>query len=319
MTSLCYDTDGELISELIGEKDVYYSTFDEIPQTVYDIFVCTEDKKFYKHPGYDLKGILRAAWAALRNGEITQGGSTITQQLARMTYLSNERTWQRKAEEIFIAVELEKKFSKIQILEFYVNNVYFANGYYGIEAASQGYFGVSAKKLSLSQTAFLCAIPNSPTRYDPLVNFDATIERRNLILYQLFTDGYISAIDYEKALAEEITLTQDTRVKNNYVETYTYYCAIRALMAQDGFVFQTTFATDADREAYESSYEELYAEYQKKLYTEGYRIYTSIDLTAQNELQTIEQNEDQRCQHQRSTASLASVHLCNSDQPIYDV
>lgn len=131
--------------------------------------VSIEDKKFYSHGGIDFKAIIRAVWAMVRNGEVTQGGSTITQQLARTIFLNNDRTWQRKMEEIFIATELEKKYTKDEILEFYLNNIYFGNGYYGIQAASR-YFDTDVSFLSLSQMAYLCAIPNNPTMYNPYKN-----------------------------------------------------------------------------------------------------------------------------------------------------
>lgn len=286
-TSLVYDKNGDLISTLKGDKDVYYLTYENIPSYVLSAFISTEDKKFYKHHGVDVEGIARAAWAAIRNGKVTQGGSTITQQLAKNVFLNGEKTWQRKVEEIFIALELEKVYSKSDILEFYVNNVYFANGYYGIEAAARGYFNTNADKLSLSQIAFLCAIPNNPTLYDPLTNMDNTLERRDRILQSMYEDGYISATDYQNAISEEITLNRPDTVKNDYLETYTYYCAIRALMANDGFVFKNSFANDEDKEEYEELYDTYYSEYQKKLYTGGYRIYTSLDTEVQRQLQKI--------------------------------
>ncbi|MCR4842063.1 MAG: PBP1A family penicillin-binding protein [Eubacterium sp.] len=284
-TSVVYDADGEVISTLVGEQDKYYLTYENIPSYVYCAFVSVEDKKFYKHGGVDLEAIVRAAWAAVRNGEVTQGGSTITQQLAKNVYLTSERTWERKVEEIFIALELERIYSKEKILEFYVNNCYFANGNYGIEAAAQSYFNCSVNSLSLSQVAFLCAIPNNPTLYDPLTNYDNTISRRDRVLAAMVEEGYISQTDYAKAIAEEIVLDIPETEKNDYAETYTYYCAIRALMENDGFEIRTEFKDEADEAAYTEEYEELYNEYQLKLYSKGYRIYTSLDLDVQSDLQ----------------------------------
>ena len=139
-TSVVYDVNGKEISVVKGEKDSYYLTYDNIPEGVKAAIVSIEDKKFYKHRGVDFKAIVRAGVAMLRNQKITQGGSTITQQLARTVFLSNEKTWERKVEEMFIAAGLERRYSKKQILEFYLNNIYFGNGYYGIEAAARGYF-----------------------------------------------------------------------------------------------------------------------------------------------------------------------------------
>ena len=133
-TGLVYDSDGKLLKAYKGEKDAYYIKYADIPEIVEKTFVAVEDQKFYRHKGVDYLAILRAIIAMVRNGEVTQGGSTITQQLARTVYLSMDRTWERKMEEIFIARNLEDKYTKSQIMEFYLNNIYFGNGYYGIQA-----------------------------------------------------------------------------------------------------------------------------------------------------------------------------------------
>ena len=284
-TSEVYDINGEIISVLKGEKDVYYITYDEIPDDAVKALVSIEDKKFFEHNGIDFKGILRALISLIRDKEITQGGSTITQQLARTMFLSSEKTWQRKVEEIYIASELEKKYSKEQILEFYLNNVYFANGYYGLEAAAKGYFSKDVSELDLSQICFLLAIPNSPTYYDPVMNHENTISRRNLILQAMKNDKVITDGEYEAAVNENIELSRPDKVKNNYVETYVYYCATRALMEVKGFEFKTVFADDEEEEQYNRAYEEAYNEANKGLFTAGYRIYTSINMDMQQQLQ----------------------------------
>lgn len=285
-TSIAYDVNGEVLSVLKGEKDVYYIPYEDIPIYVRQAIISTEDKRFYKHSGIDYRGIARAVVAMIQDGEVTQGGSTITQQLARTVFLSNDRTWERKIEEMYIAVELEKKYSKEEILEFYINNVYYANGYYGIEAAAEGYFATDVGHLSLSQMIYLCAIPNNPTMYDPYTNPDNTLARRDRILATMLEEQIISESTYEEALAETIALVESETVKNNYAETYTYYCATRALMELEGFEFQTVFADEEEQEAYERSYNNLYNSCNAKLFTGGYRIYTSIDLAAQEELQS---------------------------------
>lgn len=284
-TSLVYDLNGDLISVLKGEKDMYYLEYGDIPSDVCDAIISIEDKKFYQHHGVDYKAILRAVKAMIENGEVTQGASTITQQLARNIYLTQEKTWERKVEEIFIATQMEKKYSKNEILEYYLNNIYFGNGYYGIQAASKGYFNTEVRNLDLSQIAFLCAIPNNPTLYDPVNNIDNTIKRRNKILRNMEEDGKVTKTTYEEAVAEEITLERPKSVKNDYVETYTYYCATKALMEQQGFQFKTEFKSAIEKENYAKEYEELYETCNKQLYTAGYRIYTSIDLNMQSELQ----------------------------------
>ena len=287
-TSTLYDTNGDEISETATTKKADYVKYEDIPQNFVNCMVSIEDKKFYKHNGVDLKAIVRAAKSIIKNKRITQGGSTITMQLARNIYLDTNKNWQRKVKEMFIAMELERKYSKNDIMEFYLNNVYFMNGYYGIQAACHGYFNCELSDLDLSQTAFLCAIPNSPTYYDPINNKDHTLTRRNLILKNLKEDGKITQQEYEDAINEEITLNmpeKDDTVKYNYVDTYAYYCATRALMENEGFKFKYYFDSDDEEKEYDASYDEMYSYCQKKLYSDGYKIYTSIDLTMQQQLQ----------------------------------
>lgn len=287
-TSIVYDKNGNEIKKLKGEKDVYYLDYDKIPDAAKLAIISVEDKNFTSHRGVDLEGMARAVVALVVNrGEKTIGGSTITQQLARTIFLNYEKTYSRKIEEIFVAIAMEQKYTKEQILEYYLNNVYFANGYYGIQAAAQAYFNKDANQLTISQTAFLCAIPNGPSRYDPYDNPDATITRRDKILKNMYEDGYISKEQYDKSLAEEITV-QPKRVteSNDYAETYILKCATESLMKKQGFEFQTQFATKSEKAAYDEEYDQMYSTCKQSLYTAGYRIYTSIDMEKQQQLQS---------------------------------
>ena len=284
-TGVVYDKDGKTISTLKKDKDVYYLTYDEIPVEVRQAIVSIEDKKFEEHHGVDFKAIMRAAFSILRNREITQGGSTITQQLARNVFLTLKRTWQRKVEEIFIALDLEKKYTKHDILEFYLNNVSFGNGYYGIEAAAQGYFRKDAVDLSTSQIAFLCGLPNAPSRYDPRLHLDAAISRRNRVLKNMYQDGILNEADYQASLDEEITIKDPKQYYHNYMETFVYWCATRALMEVDGFEFEYEFKNNAAKRAYQKKYDAEYELCNSKLYTGGYRIYTTLDQKIQKKLQ----------------------------------
>ena len=284
-TGIVYDCNNQVIATLSGEKDVYYLKYDQIPSSFISAMISVEDKKFYRHHGIDFQAILRAAIAMVRDGEVSQGGSTITQQLARTVFLSTEKTWQRKVEEMFIALELEKIYSKNDLLEFYFNNIYFANGYYGIAAASKGYFNKEPSQLTLSQTAFLCAIPNNPSLYNPVLNKENTIKRRDRILYGMLQDKLIDEKMYFDAKSEDITLTRPEKKKNDYVETYVYDCATKALMIKKGFIFKTEFQDGKEQEKYQNDYETLYKECKRSLYTAGYRIYTSIDLSMEQKLQ----------------------------------
>lgn len=287
--SVVYDAKGNMISERSGEKDAEYIMYEDIPASFISAIISIEDKKFYKHNGVDYKAVVRAAKAMVVNGEITQGGSTITMQLAKLIFMeTGTKTWQYKAKQMFIAMELEKRYTKSQIMEFYLNNIYFANGYYGIESASHGYFDCEPKELDISQVAFLLAIPNSPTYYDPLVNPEHTLKRRDLILKNMWEDGKLTDDAYYAAKAENIVLKHAKRssmVWNNYVDTYVYRCATTAFMEQRGFEFQNYFDSEEEELAYDALYDELYADCQKELYTGGYSIYTSIDMNIQQELQ----------------------------------
>ena len=284
-TSLVYDIDGKQIAQLKGDKDMYYIGLDEIPDAAEKAMIDTEDRKFYSHKGIDLKAVAAAAVSLVKNkGQIKRGGSTITQQLARNIYLNNAKEWSRKIKEMFIALELEKKYSKEQILEFYINNIYFANGYYGLEAASKGYFSKSCSELSLAQITFLCSIPNSPTRYDPIVNYDNTVERKNRILEQMLSEGDITEEEYNQALSEKIELNVPEVKRRNYIETYVTNCAVKALMKESGFQFEYGIDKSKD-EGYDEAYSDMYSQCQQQLYRAGYRIYTSIDMSKQRTLQ----------------------------------
>lgn len=285
-TSIIYDANGNIMSKLKGEKDVYYIKYSDIPQVAVSAITSIEDKNFFKHKGYDLKAIIRAGLAYIKNkGVITQGGSTITQQLARNIFLSFEESWQRKAREIFIAIELEKKYTKKEIMEFYLNNIYFANGYYGIQSAALGYFGKGVNSLSLSQITFLLSIPNSPTRYNPYENIEGTLARRDRILDQMVLDGKISEAEASKAKSEEIKLKAPKVEKSSYALTFALDRAVKALMKSEGFNFRYSFNSDEDRKAYNENYSEVYSSCQTRLYSGGYRIYTSIDPEKQKLLQ----------------------------------
>ena len=289
-TSIVYDTNGKQLLKFKGEKDVYYLKYKELPVYVIAAVISVEDRNFYKHSGVDYKGITRAAVNyVIHKGVITQGGSTLTQQLAKTVFLNRQKTWKRKVKEIFMAVEMEKKYSKEQILEFYLNNVYYANGYYGIQAASQGYFRKDAKNLTMSEAAFLSAIPKNPTIYDPRTNKENTIKRRNKILKDMYEQDLIKKDQYEEAINEDINVkkAQKTKTeKKNYVETYVIHCATKEIMKQKGFEFKYDFNSTSEKEKYQEEYDKMYAECKRTLYSAGYHIYTSIDPDVQSQLQS---------------------------------
>lgn len=289
-TCSIYDANGQLISERKGSKDAKYVKYEDIPKDFVTAFISIEDKKFYQHNGVDFKAVIRVIKARLQKDKVTGGASTITMQLAKLMYMEPDRTWQYKVKQMFLAMELEKRYSKEKILEFYLNNVYFSNGYYGVDAACHGYFDCDLKDLDISQIAFLCGIPNRPTYYDPVTNPENTLKRRDLILKSMLDDGKITQEQYYEATKEKIKLKrpkkEKTEIVNNYIDTYAYYCATRALMEQEGFQFQYYFDSAADKKAYDEEYDELFDVCQKKLFSGGYKVYTSIDMEKQSLLQS---------------------------------
>ena len=290
-TSYIYSDDGTQLAALAESEDATYLSYEDIPADVVNAFVSVEDRTFWNNSGVDYKGILRVCVNYVKTkGQVAEGASTITQQLARGTFLSNEKTLSRKIKEIFIARQLTKKYTKEQIMEFYCNSCCFANGIYGVEDASQKYFGRSVSDLSLSEAAYICAIPNRPEYYNPLKNSENAISRRNKILQDMYECDYITKDAGDAALAENITVAEVSDEEDtfyNYEATYAINCAIRYLMKQDGFEFKSHFEDDADYDTYNAYYDEMYKQAKHKLYTGGYKVTTTMNLKAQKNLQKI--------------------------------
>jgi penicillin-binding protein 1A len=282
-----YDKDNKVISKLISQNYTYTS-LKNIPSNVQNAFVAIEDKDFRKHGAISIKGTTRALVQILRNkGEAVQGGSTITQQLVKNVFLSNKKTLDRKIEEALLAMDVERKYSKDKILEFYLNNVYFGRGNYGVESAAKGYFQKDMKDLTLSETVFLAAIPNNPFLYDPVTNKNNTLKRRNLILKAMFDEKYINKIQYDSAVKEEIVLklSQPASPKDDYVTSFAIDNAVKDLMKYGGFKFRYEFKDNADKAGYQKKYSYTYSDYDKRVRAGGYSIYTSIDMSKQKQLQ----------------------------------
>jgi penicillin-binding protein 1A len=203
---LVYDKEGELAAVLGPEKRIWIS-MDEVSPSTVNAFVASEDARFYTHKGLDLYRIFGAAWADVKAGGYVQGASTISQQLIKLSHLSSEKTLGRKLEEAVLATKLERSFDKDEIMEMYLNYIYFGGGYYGLEAASLGYFGVHARDLSTAQSAQLAGILKSPTAYAPHLDPDASLKRRNSVLFQMHERGFLNEDEYEAALKEESSLS----------------------------------------------------------------------------------------------------------------
>lgn len=287
-SSMLYDKDGVVIATLCEDSDLEYLSYESIPIEAINAFIAVEDRTFWDNDGYDPKGILRVSIRyLLSKGEEVHGASTITQQLARLKFLTNEVSLERKAKEILIAMELTKNYSKRQIMEFYVNNICYGNNIYGLESASKAYFGKRADELSLSQIAYLCALPNRPTYYNPYKNPERALERRDKILDDMLECGYITERENRIAKLEEISISSPNMVYNDYETTYATDCAVRYLMKLDGFQFRYEFDDNAAYSAYHAMYNSEFERKKHELYVGGYQIYTSLDMELCGRLQEI--------------------------------
>ena len=208
-TSIIYDGQSDMVTRLHGVQDRTWVSISELqPSTVY-AFISAEDARFFEHEGVDVIRIAGAIVADIKAGSYVQGASTISQQLIKLSHLTSEKTISRKAEEAALAYEMERQYSKEDILEMYLNYVYFGGGYYGIEAAAEGYFGVHASDLTLDQSAMLAGILKSPSGYAPHINYAASINRRNNILRLMRDYGYITDDEKKQASARRPTILHD--------------------------------------------------------------------------------------------------------------
>ncbi|MCG2755072.1 MAG: penicillin-binding protein 1A [Desulfobacteraceae bacterium] len=198
-----YSADKKVLAELFIEKRDPVLLKD-IPCFLKEAMVATEDRSFYKHSGVDLKGIMRAVIKDILAGEFVEGASTITQQLAKTLFLTSRKTLVRKIKEAVLAFQLERRYTKDEILQMYLNQVYFGSGAYGVESASRIFFGKSAKDLSLSECALIAGMPRAPSRYSPLINKELALKRRNIILKQMKDTGIITASACDEAVKEPI-------------------------------------------------------------------------------------------------------------------
>ncbi|CDE89045.1 penicillin-binding protein 1A putative [Clostridium sp. CAG:729] len=202
-----YSADGEIIKTFTAYT---YEKIElkDIPENLKKALIATEDKNFYRHHGYDMTGLARSTVQNLMAGHVVQGASTITQQLARVLFLNNERTFDRKLKELFIAARIEKTISKDQILEMYMNNVYLGAGAYGVEGAAQIYFDKHLKDCDLAELALIAGLPQAPSVYSPFNNMDLAVKRRNQVLLRMYKMRYITKDEYTKAKDEKVKLAK---------------------------------------------------------------------------------------------------------------
>ena len=200
-----YSSDGEVIKTFTAYT---FSKIElkDVPEELKEAIIATEDKNFYRHGGYDIFGLVRSTIQNIIAGRVVQGASTITQQLARILFLSNEKTFTRKIKELVIAARIEKTISKDQILEMYLNNVYLGSGAYGVEGAAKIYFNKHIKDCTLPELALIAGLPQAPSVYSPYNNLDLAIKRRNQVLTRMYKMRYITKDEYEKAKEAKVVL-----------------------------------------------------------------------------------------------------------------
>lgn len=202
-------SDNKILSKLSRKFEIDNS-YHKIPFFLKHSFISSEDKRFYKHNGIDLKSISRALIQNIRSGYVKEGGSTITQQVARLLFLNNDLSFQRKIKEIFISLILEFRYNKNQILKLYLNNIYLGSGAYGVNEAAQVYFGKFIEELTLSEIALIAGLAPAPSIYSPYQNLELAIKNRNKVLESMYVDGYISLANKNKAIKEKIKLNYQT-------------------------------------------------------------------------------------------------------------
>ncbi len=201
-----FSDDGQLLAVVFYDQHREYVPIQKIPKVLQEATIAVEDKRFYQHSGLDFRRILGAIWADITHKAPLQGGSTITQQLARNLYLTRRKVLSRKIQEAILAVELERRYSKQEILEFYLNQVYYGSGAYGVQAAAKTYFGKDVSQLNLAESALLAGLPQRPSYYSPYVNKEAARGRRNVVLQLMAEQGYITQEEAERAKKEPIRL-----------------------------------------------------------------------------------------------------------------
>jgi penicillin-binding protein 1A len=214
VTSRIYDKDGKKIANIFNKKHRYYATFDEIPPRIIEALVAIEDTTFFEHPGINIDAIFRAAIKVIRAGKAVEGASTITQQLVKNVLLTREKKLSRKIKEAIYAIKIERALTKEQILERYLNEIYYGHGYYGIKTAADGYFHKRLDELTLKEMAILVGLPKAPSTYAPTKNYDISMGRANRVIERMHVLGWIDDRTYESALAENPEVFKDTLTQN---------------------------------------------------------------------------------------------------------
>lgn len=268
MATTIYDKNNKVVDTLSVEAREVVKLEDVSPY-IKDAFLSIEDKQFYSHHGLNFKGIARAVITTFLKGRATQGGSSITQQLAKNAFLTPEKTFSRKVKEAILTYQIERTYTKDEILERYLNEIYYGSGSYGIKNAAEQYFKKDVKDLNIAESALLAGIPNRPTKYDPNRNLENALHRQRIILKEMYTDGRITKEQYDEALAYKFELENEDNVKNVPANTSIIYNKRTKNTYKNPEL--TTIVEDYLAEIYD----------EEQIYTSGLKIYTTIDLDYQ--------------------------------------
>ena len=268
MATTIYDKNNKVVDTLSVEAREVVKLEDVSPY-IKDAFLSIEDKQFYSHHGLNFKGIARAVITTFLKGRATQGGSSITQQLAKNAFLTPEKTFSRKVKEAILTYQIERTYTKDEILERYLNEIYYGSGSYGIKNAAEQYFRKDVKDLNVAEAALLAGIPNRPTKYDPNRNLENALHRQKIILKEMYTDGRITKEQYDEALAYKFELENEDNIKNVPANTSIIYNKRT----------KTTYKNPELTTIVEDYLAEIYDE--EQIYTSGLKIYTTIDLDYQ--------------------------------------
>lgn len=287
MNTQIFDAGGNKISE-IKSADFEYVEIKDISPYIQEGYIAVEDRAFKFHPGINVKAIGRAAVSVVKNhGAVTQGGSTITQQLVKNTLLSQEQTLSRKAVEAMLALDIEKKFSKADIMEYYLNSCYYGNGCYGVGSACRYYFDKKPSEVTPAEAALIVGMSNNPNNVNPVASEERAREKRHTVLKQMLSQGVITDKEYktaDTAAVEAKKITPD-RTPESYQSSYAVHCAAIELMKKDGFDFQYTFKDKKEYKSYKKKYSKAYSTKTALIRGGGYQIYTSFDQDDQKNLQ----------------------------------
>ncbi|KXA23969.1 transglycosylase domain-containing protein [Fusobacterium nucleatum] len=268
MATTIYDKNNKVVDTLSVEAREVVKLEDVSPY-IKDAFLSIEDKQFYSHHGLNFKGIARAVITTFLKGRATQGGSSITQQLAKNAFLTPEKTFSRKVKEAILTYQIERTYTKDEILERYFNEIYYGSGSYGIKNAAEQYFKKDVKDLNIAESALLAGIPNRPTKYDPNRNLENALHRQRIILKEMYDDGKITKEQYDEALAYKFELENEDNVKNVPANTSIIYNKRTKNTYKNPEL--TTIVEDYLAEIYD----------EEQIYTSGLKIYTTIDLDYQ--------------------------------------